>query len=161
MSAQTVANPINTTAVHWGDPMGRINMTGMRANLGLYAQDVVVISCFNQNANPADPPAQMTVALNLISPQFVTPGWKLQLLLHGASLFYALQSQFDPTPANPLMAQLEQVNAAGVQILVCNFCFDQDGYNISECLPFINPVPYAPQYMIQQQLAGNAVLFDE
>ena len=141
--------------------MGRINAAGMRANLGLYAQDLIVISCFNQNANPADPPAQMTVALNLISPQFVSPGWTLQLLLHGTALVYALQSQFFPTPPNPFIAQLEQLNAAGVQILACNYCLDQDGYNISECLPFINPVPYAPQYMIQQQLAGNAILFDE
>ena len=86
------------------------------------------------------------------------------MLLHGGCLKYGLTnnaylSHFGVP--NPFESILVNEHNAGVNIVICQLCLTKDGFNDSELLNFIQPIPFSVQYLIQQQLAcGSIVIYD-
>ena len=119
----------------------------------------VILSCF-ADGNPQTSFNWATI----LTTQFPSNAYQLTMLLHGDCLKYGLANDAylaEFGVPNPFENILISENNAGVNIVICQLCLTKDGFNDSQLLDFIIPVPFSVQYIIQQQLlCGSIVIYD-
>jgi len=80
--------------------------------------------------------------------------YKITILLHGGCLKYGLtnsayQERYkEPNPYASFLTDMRQKN---VKIKICQLCITKSGFKDDELLPFVKPVPYIIDYMLQFQ----------
>lgn len=85
---------------------------------------------------------------------------KLIALLHGECLKYGLKNSVYKAKFgtnNPFKKLLQNwATNDGVSIKICNLCLTQNGYTVADILPFVQPVPFSIQYIINQQSSSSS-----
>ena len=127
--------------------------------------NTVIISCFNDSDDPGVTLPTSFNWLNLLTTEFATNRYYLSGLLHGTCLDYGLNDaaygiNHGGNP-NPWAGNLATLVAAGVSLYICEKCLTDNGYDNSQLLPNITPVPFSVQYLIDQQLTRSSmVIYD-
>jgi len=86
------------------------------------------------------------------------------LLLHGANLPFGLSDAYyratHHNAPNPFQGLLQSFVSRGVLVKICELCLVDAHFNNTELLPFVTPVPFSIDYIIEEQFAGAAVVYD-
>ena len=61
---------------------------------------------------------------------------------------------------NPFQGLLQSFVSRGVLVKICELCLVDAHFNNTELLPFVTPVPFSIDYIIEEQFAGAAVVYD-
>ena len=99
--------------------------------------------------------------IQVLSERFSSSQKEYILLLHGSCLYFGLQNsayeaRFNTT--NPQLTFLQNLHSAGVQIRICELCLQNEGFQNSDLLPFVQPVAFSIDYLINEQIENDAVV---
>ena len=123
------------------------------------AQRHVIISCY-QTGVPQPPGFSWANTLVTLFPSQV---YTLTLLIHGVCIPNAFtdtayEALYESGP-NPSSGLLQTLNSTyGVSVKLCQLCLTNDGYSNSDLLPFVETVPFSIKYIIDNQIACNAIV---
>src|SRR5438094_563425 len=101
----------------------------------------IVISCIYDKSSSSSLPIGFSWANTLVT-QFKDK-YKVIVLLHGECLKYGLKSEVykqhfgTPNPFAKFLAELKS------QIVICNLCLHEKGFNSKQLLPFVKPIPFS------------------
>jgi len=88
--------------------------------------------------------------------------YKLTILLHGECLKYGLKSDIYqsyygiPNPYATFLQQL--VEKYKIKIVICELCLKNDGFNNTQLLPFIKPIPFSIDFIAESQAKKQAIV---
>jgi intracellular sulfur oxidation DsrE/DsrF family protein len=88
--------------------------------------------------------------------------YKQTVLLHGECLKYGLNSDVyqsiygTPNPSATLLQQF--VEQYKIKVVICELCLNNEGFNNSQLLPFIKPVPFSIDFIAESQAKEHAVV---
>lgn len=121
----------------------------------------IVISCFNDSLDPTTLPVGFSWAEVLTS--LYRKKYKVTILLHGDCIKFGLNSatyisKYGTT--NPYENFLCELAEHKVKIVICDLCLQDDGFNPSELLTFVKPIPFSVDYIAQSQLKKRIVVYD-
>ncbi len=86
-----------------------------------------------------------------------------ELLLHGFTLKYGLNGASynkEFKMPNPQEGALMALHGKGVRILICEYCLRQHNYTRQDLLPFVTPVPFSVDYIIDRGERGAQIIYD-
>jgi len=115
------------------------------------------MSCFDDGT----PPVSFKWTEILVT-LFKKRQYQITMVLHGECLKYSLRSSKYPGGSNPYKTMLKSLSKKYcVNIVVCNLCLTENDYSSEDVLPFIKPIPFSIDYIIQSQVQDNAkVIYD-
>lgn len=122
----------------------------------------VILSCFNDSSSPRVIEPTSFKWAYILTNKFPSNQYSLVMLLHGTCLDYGLDNaafgiKHGGLP-NPWFGALSYLNSQGVKVKICELCLTEAGYNNSQLLSFVVPVPFSVHYLISQQLSQSSIV---
>lgn len=120
----------------------------------------LIISCFYNSAN-SNLPIGFDWAQTLLE-NYKT--YNVTILLHGQNIPYGLNNKVYKKTYNldnPYICFFQTlVEKYSLKIVICNLCLNKDGFNDSQLLPFIKPIPFSISYIAESEKCGKTVIYD-
>lgn len=119
-----------------------------------------VISCIYDGTESSPTPIGFNWAQTLATK--FKGKYHITVLLHGENLKYGLKSSVyqenygTPNPFESLLTTFYLQYK--IKIVICEMCLTNDGFNNSQLLPFVKPIPFSIDYIATQQAEKCAVI---
>jgi hypothetical protein len=121
-----------------------------------------IISCIHDGTTQSPIPVGFSWTETLAS-EFKGK-YKLTILLHGECLKYGLKNevyQKSFSVPNPFAKLLEKFHKHGIEIVICNLCLNNDGFDKTQLLYFVKPIAFSIDYIATEQAKnGSVVVYD-
>lgn len=119
----------------------------------------LIISCFYNSAN-SNLPVGFDWAQTLLENYKI---YNVTILLHGQNIPYGLNNKVYKKTYNldnPYICFFQTLVKKNLKIVICNLCLNKDGFNDSQLLPFVKPIPFSISYIAESEKCGKTVIYD-